>query len=265
MVHSSTSLSFTALMVVSLTAFAQEPATVVPKVLADSANAISGRIDNMHKTRYIEIFLAHRDAKSGNLVAECYNSMITPGGIPASRDTAPQAQVEGLDFPKMKADLGLLGASLNGPKIWLPDWMEMEIGVVRDFNGIKASWCAQLNMASNKGGVSETTPYKPMQIARKSGIGWNKGNPVALLDDADGTTWIMKGFQLGLKPNQTYDEFLAAGGEQFKKLPTGWKFRTITLAKDMTERPEGGVATIMADEFFNVYDKTGPGMSDYKP
>ena len=28
---------------------------------------------------------------------------------------------------------------------------------------------------------------------------------------------------------------------------------------------EGGVATIMADEFFNVYDKTGPGMSNYKP
>ena len=25
------------------------------------------------------------------------------------------------------------------------------------------------------------------------------------------------------------------------------------------------LATIMADEFFNVYDKTGPGMSDYKP
>jgi len=26
-----------------------------------------------------------------------------------------------------------------------------------------------------------------------------------------------------------------------------------------------GVAAIMPDEFFNVYDKTGPGMTDYKP
>jgi hypothetical protein len=29
--------------------------------------------------------------------------------------------------------------------------------------------------------------------------------------------------------------------------------------------PETGIATIMPDEFFNVYDKTGPGYSNYKP
>jgi hypothetical protein len=33
----------------------------------------------------------------------------------------------------------------------------------------------------------------------------------------------------------------------------------------LIEVPEAGVATIMPDEFFNVYDKTGPGMSNYKP
>jgi hypothetical protein len=33
----------------------------------------------------------------------------------------------------------------------------------------------------------------------------------------------------------------------------------------LIEVPESGVATIMADEFFNVYDKTGPGMSNYRP
>jgi len=37
------------------------------------------------------------------------------------------------------------------------------------------------------------------------------------------------------------------------------------LDRDLNEKPEGGVATIMADEFFNVYDKTGPGMSSFKP
>jgi hypothetical protein len=35
--------------------------------------------------------------------------------------------------------------------------------------------------------------------------------------------------------------------------------------KNLIEIPEGGKATIMADEFFNVYDKTGPGMSNCKP
>ena len=129
---------------------------------------------------------------------------------------------------------------------------------------MKASWIAQLNM-DKEGGVSETTPYKPTTIARKSGVGWNKGNTVLLLDDAEGNTWIMKGFQVGLKPQYTYDEFVAAGQSQFKKLPPGWKFRVKTLEEDYIEKPEGGLATIMPDEFFNVYDKTGPGMSNYKP
>ena len=219
----------------------------------------------MHKTRFIEIFLAHRDAKTGKLVAECYNTMFTSKGIPASKDTAPQARVEGLDFDRMKTEYGVVGASLNGPKLWLPDWTEIDIGVERDFNGIKAAWVAQLNMGDNAGGVAESTPYKPMTIARKSGLGWNKGTTVLLLDDAEGNTWIMKGFQLGLKPTKTYEEFVAAGAGNFKKLPPGWKFRVKTLDKDLIEMPEGGVATIMADEFFNVYDKTGPGMSNYKP
>ena len=114
-------------------------------------------------------------------------------------------------------------------------------------------------------GVSESTPYKPMTIARKSGLGWNKGTTALLLDDAEGNTWIMKGFQLGLKPQHTYEQFVAAGATNYKQLPPGWKFRIKVLDKDLIEVPVTGVATIMPDEFFNVYDKTGPGMSNYKP
>ena len=244
---------------------AQVASAAAPKVLADGVGAKSGRFDQLHQTRFIEIFVAHRDAKSGKLVAECYNSMFTAKGIPASKDTAPQVNVEGLDFAKIKTDLGVLGASLNGPKLWLPDWTEIDMGVERDFNGIKASWVAQLDMGDNAGGVAESTPYKPMSIARKSGLGWNKGTTVLLLDDAEGNTWIMKGFQLGLKPKQAYEQFVAAGAGNFKQLPPGWKFRIKTLEKDYIEVPVTGVATIMPDEFFNVYDKAGPGMSNYKP
>jgi hypothetical protein len=258
------------LMAVILTAtpavsFAEETTPAGPKVLADGAGARAGRLDNMHKTRFIEIFLAHRDAKTGKLVAECYNPMFASKAIPASKDTAPQALVEGLDFARMKTEYGVLGASLNGPKIWLPDWSEMEIGVERDFNGIKAPWVAQLDMGDNTGGVAESTPYKPMTIARKSGVGWNKGTTALLLDDAEGNAWIMKGFQLGLKPQQTHEQFIAVGASNFRKLPPGWKFRIKKLDKDLIEVPVTGVATIMPDEFFNIYDKTGPGMSNYKP
>jgi hypothetical protein len=153
---------------------------------------------------------------------------------------------------------------LNGPKLCLPDWVEIEVGVERDFNGLAAAWVAQLNMGNNTS-VGEIAPYTPVTIARDSGLGWNKGRTVILLDDAEGNTWIMKGFELGLEPQRTYDEFLAALPGVYQKLPEGWKVRVKTLEEDLIEKPEGGVATIMKDEFFNVYDKTGPGMTNYKP
>jgi len=34
-------------------------------VHADGAGATTGRFDNLHMTRYIEIFLAHQDANTG--------------------------------------------------------------------------------------------------------------------------------------------------------------------------------------------------------
>lgn len=246
-------------------AFAKEPPSAEAKVVHDGDGAKSIRVDNLHKVRFAEIFLAHRDAKTGKLVAECYNTSLFPTATSSSRDTAPQAWAEGLDFDKLKMEFSLLGASLNGPKLWMPDWIEIQNGVVREFNGRKVPWVARLDMGGNTGGVSETTPYKPVTIERKSGIGWNKGTTVLLLDDAKGNTWIMKGFQVGLKPAYTFEQFVAAGQKQFKKLPAGWKFRVKKLEQNLNERPKGGVATIMSDEFFNVYDKTGPGMSDYKP
>lgn len=242
----------------------QQPPPAEPKVLSDGAGATFKRVDNMHQVRFIEIFLAGREAKTGNLVAACYNTMFTAKGIPASKDTAPQALVAALDFDRMKQEFGVLGASLNGPKLWLPDWSEIEAGAQRDFNGITAAWVAQLSMGKNTS-VGETTPYKPMTIARRSRLGWNKGTTVVLLDDAEGNTWIMKGLQLGLKPQYTYQEFVSAAAGKFKALPPGWKVRVKTLDKDLIETPENGLATIMSDEFFNVYDKTGPGMSNYKP
>jgi hypothetical protein len=235
-----------------------------PVVFGDGAGAKYMRVTNMHQVRFIEIFLAGREAKTGNMVAACFNSMFTSKGIPASKDTAPQALVESLDFEKLKKEYGVLGASLNGPKLWLPDWTDIDSGRERDFNGLKAAWVAQLEMG-NKTDVNESTRYKPMTILRKSALGWNKGTTVLLLDDPEGNTWIMKGFQLGLKPHYTYREFLAAGAGKFNNLPRGWKVRVKELDKDLIEKPEGGVATIMTDEFSNVYDKTGPGMSNYKP
>lgn len=238
--------------------------TAWPAAFADGAEARLMRFDNTHQARFIEIFLADHEPATGNIIAAVYNTLFTSEGVPDSKDSAPQAMVERLDFEKMKEEYGVLAASLNGPKLWLTDWIEVDVGKERDFNGLKAAWVAQLNLGKSANPES-SAPYNRTTINRKSALGWNKGTTVMLLDDPNGTTWILKGFQLGLKPQETYQEFMAAGASNYKKLPKGWKVRVKTLEKDLIETPEGGVATIMSDEFFNVYDKTGPGMSNYKP
>jgi hypothetical protein len=247
-------------------ALAKNPPTPVsiPKILSDGIGAKSGRVEGLNLVRYIEIMLTFKDPKTGKLVANVYNSSLRSAGVVDSKDTAPQAQVVGLDFNKIAAEYGVLKASLNGPKLWMCDWFEVEIGKEREFNGIKAPWVAQLNIGNDKS-VSDVKPYTTKTIARKSGVGWNKGTKVLLLDDDKGNTWVMKGFQLGVKPQHTYEEFVAAGAANFKKLPAGWKFRTKILNKDLIEKPTTGVATLTSDEFFNVYDKSSPDMMNYKP
>lgn len=235
------------------------------KVKNDGDNAKSARVDNMHKTRYIELFFAFEGTKKQGIIAECFNTMFTPKGIPANKDTAPQNLVEGLDMKKLAQENGVANVSLNGPKLWLPDWTEIEEGTVRNFNGIEACWVARLQMGNNAKGVKSTKPYTTQTISRKSSLGWNKGTKVLLLDDANGNTWIMKGFQIGLNPTYTYDEFFDNAASHYKNLPKGWKVRVITLTKDLIETPKDGLALLIADDFFNVFDKTGEGMMNYKP
>jgi hypothetical protein len=71
--------------------------------------------------------------------------------------------------------------------------------------------------------------------------------------------------EIGGRYMSMHDEFVAALPGVCQKLPEGWSVRVKTLEEDLIEKPEGGVATIMKDEFFNVYDRTGPGMTNYKP
>jgi hypothetical protein len=93
------------------------------------------------------------------------------------------------------------------------------MGKERDFGGMTMGWVAQLNLPES--GKIDGATWEPMQIARDSKWAWTKGTKVALLDDAEGNTWILKGFQLGLNPQQTWEEYLAKGAASYKTLPAG--------------------------------------------
>ncbi len=243
---------------------------VYPKLVvtlpADGANAKESHYENLNRLRYVELFAVGGNAITGKMLINVYNTIGTPGFDPkTSRDAAPQAWVEGITPDGIKKQFDAFAGAVNGPKLLMLDWMDLPLGVDRDFNGRKVPWVAMLHLTKDEVKELGTFSYKPVQVERRSKFGINKGTLAFLIDDADGNTFIMKGFEVGLKPQYTFEEFAANAASRFKKLPPGWKARTKVLDEDLVLVPTTGIATIMPDEFFNVYDKTGPGYSNYKP
>lgn len=243
---------------------------VYPKLVMrlpdDGANTKDAHYENLNKVRFVEIFVVGGNAITGKMLVNVYNTIATPGFDPrTNKDGAPQAWVEGLSTEAMKKQFDALEAAINGPKLMMLDWMDLPNGVERDFNGRKVPWVALLHLTKDQLKELGKFHYKPTTVERRSKFGINKGTLAILIDDSDGNTWVMKGFQVGMKPAYTFDEFVADAPNRFKLLPPGWKVRTKVLDQDLVLVPTTGIATIMPDEFFNVYDKTGPGFSNYKP
>lgn len=229
----------------------------------DGTNAKLAHLRNIHETRYCEIFVVGGNVLAGDLKANVYNTTgyNNTGNV---KDTAPEALLAKLDMNAIKKQYHALGAALNGPKLWQLDWINVPSGTVRDFNGLKAPWVAELNLKGVNMKDKSKMSYRPVTIARKSAFGYNKGTRVFLMDDPEGNTWIMKGMELGLGSKKTYQSIVGSIDTD-RKLPPGWKGRSKVLDKDLILIPKTGIATITSDSLFNVYDKTGPGYSNYKP
>ena len=161
------------------------------KLPDDGANAKSVHYENLNRVRYIEVFVVGGNGITGNLLANVYNTTFAPGFDPkVNKDSAPQAYVEGVSTEGVKKQFDALGAAINGPKLWMLDWVDIPLGVEREFNGRKIPWCAELHLTKDEMKEMGKVHYKPTTIARKSKIGYNKGTLVFLIDDSDGNTWI---------------------------------------------------------------------------
>jgi hypothetical protein len=243
---------------------------VYPKLVVtlpnDGADPKPAHYENLNRVRFIEIFVVGGNGITGNMLINVYNTIGAPGFDPkTNKDSSPQAWVEGVKTDEIKKQFDSLGAAINGPKLLMLDWMDLPNGVKQDFNGKKVPWVGLLHLTKDEVKELGKFHYKPTTIERKSKFGINKGTLAFLIDDANGNTWVMKGFQQGMKPAYTFEEFAADASSRFKMLPPGWKVRTKVLDQDLVLVPETGIAAIMPDEFFNVYDRTGPGYSNYKP
>jgi len=226
----------------------------------DDVGAKLLRFDGTRGYRYTEIFLIGGNAITKNLIGGVYNTigLNSPTG---AGDSSP-ADLSKVDVNTLKNEYGVLSVFKNGPRLWTLDWVEVQAGKERDFNGLKARWVTWLIVPKEMAN-HESVAYKPISVKRDTRFGINQGSPAFILDDPEGNSWVMKSASLIVDPNQTFDSLKDLGG-RLKPAP-GWKFRTVILEQDLILTPDHSNARITQDELGNTYDRVGGAFSNFKP
>jgi hypothetical protein len=106
-------------------------------------------------------------------------------------------------------------------------------------------------------------PYAPLQSHRKSSMTFEKGKPVFILEDPEGTPWVMQAFGQLVDTTLTYDGLADLGSKL--KPPAGWKYRVTVLDQDLTISTPEGFNWIVQDELQNTYDACKENACNFQP
>jgi hypothetical protein len=247
----------------AIAAFAVYSKAVKP-IPPDRDNAAERKFDNLMGSRYTEILLVFGNGLTHKVTAGVYNTMGLNGSNPdGGGDSCPAALVDNLDLAKVKKGHGALKAIKNGPRLWTVDYVVGKIGKERDFQGLKARWVMWFPIPETFLKGSMENPYGVMDAIRDTSMVIRKGSRAYILDDPQGTTWVMKSASLIVDPNQKFEDLKNLGSRL--KLPTGWKFRSPILDQDLVFMSDNGKAQITQDDLGNTYDRMGGPYSNYKP
>jgi hypothetical protein len=206
----------------------------------DCASAATRKYNNLRNYRYLEIDLFAKDVLKRDLYESTYNTTGLNGGD-VSRDSAPQSLVHVLNAKAIARQYQALFALISPPRYWTIDCLIDRVGNVRHYGGLDAAWMG--NWPAPYGATSSMPPSKAfrfMIVPRTSSEGFKKGSRVYLLDDATDRTWVMRSYtDQGIK-DLTIDKLDALGDRI--ALPSGWKFRTVVLNKDLILETKSGAA-----------------------
>ena len=235
-----------------------------PKIIADppkdDLNVKPLRAENLMGTQYTEILPVWGNAISKNLVAGVYNTL-TLNDPDETGNTSPDQMVAKINLKKVKKENQALEVILNGPRIWTVDWIEVNSGEIRDFDGLDAYWVMWFYVP--KGFKGSESPYQRMEGNRDTHMGIKKGSPAIILDDPEGVSWVMKSMSRVQHPDQKFPELKDLASKL--NLPQGWKWRYIVLDRELIFQPDNGKAWITQDDLGNTYDRVGGNFSNYKP
>jgi hypothetical protein len=229
----------------------------------DNAELAQLQFEGLMGSRYTEILLVFGDPLKKEFTAGVYNTVGLNGANPAGGgDSSPAAILDKVDMKKVKSDNDALSTVLNGPRLWTIDYLGVKVGKERDFQGLKAHWVMWFPIPDELREGKDLS-YAVMHAKRDTSMGIRKGSRAYILDDPQGTSWVMKSASLIKDRNQKFEDLKELGARL--KLPAGWKFRSPVLEQDLVFMTDGGKTQITQDELGNTYDRTGGPFSNYKP
>jgi hypothetical protein len=229
----------------------------------DNAQLTEMKWDGLMGSRYTEILLVFGDAVTRDYMAGVYNTTGLNGANPAGGgDSSPAVILDKIDMKKVKEDNGALSTVKNGPRLWTVDHIGVKTGKERDFQGLKARWVMWFPIPDEIREGKDLS-YAIMAANRDTSMSIDKGSRVYILDDPQGTSFVMKSASLIKDPNQKFEDLKNLGSRL--KLPTGWKFRTLILEQNLVFMTDNGRTNITQDDFGNTYDRVGGPYSNYKP
>lgn len=241
---------------------AAETQTGCDYFMSAGKNAPKKRFDDIRGVQYSEF---------SALCNQAGNSMFNTTGLNNKNhpdDTAPTAQVTDISERQLARQLNVPHTWVNGPRTWVNDWIYLPVGPSHDFGSLKARWFAYPDYPP-RGSVDKLfgTPvgtYKTTYIHRKSKMGFEKGKPVFILDDPNGTPWVMQSFTTQINKNLTYDNLNTLGKKL--DLPKGWSFRVVNVKKELQiQALPNGTAPVTTDNLGNTYDGCKKTACSYKP
>lgn len=225
-------------------------ASLVTLLAAASVNAAD--MNNMRGERYGEVLLG----SGGLLVPNSFDVYNTIG-----LNDCPEELWSKLDAEKLKKETGAKVVKLNGPRYWVIDGLTGSSLVnkeKRSFDGLDMRLAGTLELTM-KDKMSLGKPYIIHQVARKTTWVFKAGKPVYQLIDPDGAVYFMQSFS-AQKAKQDMDSLAKLGSKL--TLPSGWKFRTLTLSKDFNLSAIDGMAYVVQDDLENTYQKSIAKESD---
>lgn len=218
--------------------------------------------DNLRAVQYCEMWLFKGTPETG--IAGVYFNTSNLNNSADKLDTCPPALFDKITVESLVASYDVIAAYKNGLRGWTFDSATIPVGPVVSFEGLETRWWGQGKLPKGVGlKAAHLQPYQEVKSHRKSTFTYHKGKPVFILQDPEGTPWVMQAFGKMVDPDLTYESLAELGGKL--KPPAGWKYRVAVLDKELIISTPQGYNWIVQDELQNTYDACKEEACNFNP